>query len=140
MEVILDLGRKPHARFQRRAEILCDRDITREDLLSAVERLGDFGHDNRAGIEGTLHRISAMRNRKGSIVGLTCRVGRAVNGHVDMIRDLLEGESFVGLPGTLSNRKDIKNVLSVLYHNPWQLNFLLTREALGTTLLLHPQL
>ena len=53
--------------------------------------MGDFGSDNRAGVQGTLHRISAMRSRKGTIVGLTCRVGRAVTGHVDMIRDILDG-------------------------------------------------
>lgn len=66
--------------------------ITKDDLTHAVEALGDFGGDNRAGVEGTLHRISAIRNRKGAVVGLTCRVGRAVTGHIDMIRDMLDGE------------------------------------------------
>lgn len=66
--------------------------ITWDDLKAAEDAVGDFGSDNRAGIQGTLHRISAMRNRKGTIVGLTCRVGRAVTGHVDMIRDILDGE------------------------------------------------
>ena len=64
--------------------------------------MGEFGGDNRAGVEGTLHRISGIRNRRGSVVGLTCRVGRAVTGHVDMIRDLLgQGQSllFLGRPG-----------------------------------------
>ncbi len=65
--------------------------ITKDDLAHAEAALGDFGGDNRAGVEGTLHRISAIRNRKGSIVGLTCRVGRAVTGHIDMIRDVLDG-------------------------------------------------
>ena len=55
----------------------------------AQSAIGEFGGDNRAGIEGTLHRISAIRSRKGAIVGLTCRVGRAVTGHVDMARNLL---------------------------------------------------
>lgn len=54
--------------------------------------MGEFGGDNRAGVQGTLHRISAIRNRRGSIVGLTCRVGRAVTGHIDMIRDILDGQ------------------------------------------------
>jgi hypothetical protein len=68
--------------------------ITKEDLAHAEAALGEFGGDNRAGVEGTLHRISAIRNRKGAVVGLTCRVGRAVTGHIDMIRDILAG----GLP------------------------------------------
>lgn len=65
--------------------------ITWEDLAAAEQAVGTFGGDNRAGVQGTLHRISAIRNRKGTIVGLTCRVGRAVTGHIDMIRDMLEG-------------------------------------------------
>lgn len=67
--------------------------ITWEDLAAAEQAVGTFGGDNRAGVQGTLHRISAIRNRKGTIVGLTCRVGRAVTGHIDMIRDMLEGGS-----------------------------------------------
>ena len=67
--------------------------MTREDLDAAALALGDFGGDNRAGVEGTLHRISAIRNRRGAVVGLTCRVGRAVTGHIDMIRDILDCES-----------------------------------------------
>lgn len=68
------------------------RQITREDLEAAEAAVGEFGGDNRAGVQGTLHRISAIRNRRGTVVGLTCRVGRAVTGHIDMIRDILEGE------------------------------------------------
>jgi stage III sporulation protein SpoIIIAA len=64
--------------------------ITWEDLAAAEAAVGDFGGDNRAGVQGTLHRISAIRNRKGTIIGLTCRVGRAVTGHIDMIRDILD--------------------------------------------------
>lgn len=67
-----------------------------EELEYAQNAVGEFGGDNRAGIEGTLHRISAIRSRNGVIVGLTCRVGRAVSGRVDMIRDLLPfGESIL---------------------------------------------
>lgn len=76
--------------------------ITRDDLAAAVAALGEFGGDNRAGVAGTLHRISAIRNRKGDIVGLTCRVGRAVTGHIDMIRDIVEVPNsllFLGRPG-----------------------------------------
>lgn len=64
--------------------------VSQEELQEAERAIGEFGGDNRAGIEGTLHRISAIRSRKGTLVGLTCRVGRAVTGHVDMVRDLLE--------------------------------------------------
>lgn len=66
--------------------------VNRADLEAASAAVGVFGADNRAGIPGTLHRISAIRNRKGTVVGLTCRVGRAVSGHVDLIQDILEGE------------------------------------------------
>ncbi|KAM3255379.1 hypothetical protein ACQJBY_048594 [Aegilops geniculata] len=76
--------------------------ISQLELEEAQRAVGEFGGDNRAGIEGTLHRISAIRSRKGMVVGLTCRVGRAVNGHVDMVRDLLnykESILFLGRPG-----------------------------------------
>ncbi|CAI5527359.1 unnamed protein product [Closterium sp. Naga37s-1] len=104
LEVVLDLGRRPEARFlgDGGAEYLQEAEVTRGDLESACESIGAFGGDNRAGVEGTLHRISAIRNRKGDVVGLTCRVGRAVTGHVDMVRDLLHhGQSllFLGRPG-----------------------------------------
>jgi hypothetical protein len=65
--------------------------VTREELDAAAAAVAPFGCDNRAGIAGTLHRISALRSRQGNVVGLTCRVGRAVSGHVDMINDILEG-------------------------------------------------
>ena len=140
MKVILDLGRRPEARFLgvgggeylRDAEVSASADpktqanavqvacvlvvmdsshapahaslchqwrtpgvqITWDDLKAAESAVGDFGSDNRAGVQGTLHRISAMRSRKGTVVGLTCRVGRAVTGHVDMIRDILDGDPY----------------------------------------------
>ena len=102
IEVILDLGRRPEARFPGQAEYLSEQVISKTDLEHCIERVGTFGGDNRAGIEKTLHRISAMRNRAGTIIGLTCRVGRAVFGTVEMIRDLVEaGQSILllGRPG-----------------------------------------
>ena len=102
VEVVLDLGRIPEARYPGRALVLGDRPLTRDDLEATVSRLGSFGADNRAGIERTLHRISAIRNRRGDVVGLTCRIGRAVFGTVAMVRDLLDsGESLLlmGRPG-----------------------------------------
>ncbi len=102
LEVVLDLGRAPEARYPGRAQLLDQRPIERSDLAAVVQRLGSFGGDNRAGIERTLHRISAIRNRGGEVVGLTCRVGRAVFGTVAMVRDLLDsGQSLLlmGRPG-----------------------------------------
>ena len=102
LEVVLDLGRIPEARYPGRVSALGDRAITRDDLAVVVDKLGRFGADNRAGIERTLHRISAIRNRQGEVVGLTCRVGRAVFGTVAMVRDLLDSAKsllLMGRPG-----------------------------------------
>ena len=102
VELVLDLGRQPEARFPEAGEFLSDQAVTREDIAYVVERVGRFGKDNRAGLERTLHRISAIRNRVGDIIGLTCRVGRAVFGTVDILRDVIEsGESILllGRPG-----------------------------------------
>jgi stage III sporulation protein SpoIIIAA len=102
LEIVLDLGRTPEARFPGREEPLGELEITAEDLDFVVARIGEFGDDNRAGIERTLHRISAIRNRKGRVVGLTLRVGRAVFGTIGIIRDIVEsGRSILllGRPG-----------------------------------------
>lgn len=102
IEIVLDLGRQPEARYPGRAFYLNESMVTHEDLHYAESRVGHFTRDNRAGIERTLHRISAIRNRLGNIVGLTCRVGRAIFGTVDIIRDLVEsGRSILlmGRPG-----------------------------------------
>ena len=88
LEVVLDLGRLPEARFPSGDIILDEREITRDDLDYLVRQIGDFGDDNRAGMERTLHRISAIRNRKGQVVGITCRAGRAVFGTIKIIEDL----------------------------------------------------
>jgi stage III sporulation protein SpoIIIAA len=102
VELVLDLGRLPEARFPDGGEFLSNLAVTREDIAYVVGRIGRFGKDNRAGIERTLHRISAIRNRVGDVIGLTCRVGRAVFGTVDILRDVIEaGESILllGRPG-----------------------------------------
>ncbi|MDX2271122.1 MAG: R3H domain-containing nucleic acid-binding protein [Cyanobacteriota bacterium] len=102
VEVVLDLGRQPEARFPGQAEILSPQPVTRQQLDHVISQVGEFSGDNRAGIESTLHRISAIRNRQGSIIGLTCRVGRCVIGVIDIIRDLVEqGKSILllGRPG-----------------------------------------
>lgn len=102
IEIVMDLGRRPEARFQHDEIDLLDLDVTREDLSFVNDRIGNFGEDNRAGIERTLHRISAIRNRSGEIVGLTCRIGRAVFGTIAIVSDLIEsGQSvlLLGRPG-----------------------------------------
>ncbi len=102
LEVILDLGRLPTARFVDEETALSNVELTRAELDHVIERVGTFDADNRAGIERTLHRISAIRNRRGAVVGLTLRVGRAVYGTVDIIQDIIEsGKSvlILGRPG-----------------------------------------
>ena len=102
LEIVLDLGRIPEGRFPQGEVSLGEDVVTKEDLAYVVGRIGQFGDDNRAGIERTLHRISAIRNRRGEVVGLTCRVGRAVRGTVALIRDVIEqGQSILilGRPG-----------------------------------------
>ena len=90
LEVILDLGRVPTARYVDGEVVLSEREVVRADLDYVISRIGDFDADNRAGMERTLHRISGIRNRRGQVVGLTCRVGRAVYGTSEIIQDLIE--------------------------------------------------
>jgi stage III sporulation protein SpoIIIAA len=102
IEVVMDLGRRPEARFPDGEVTLLDREIGEADIAYVVDHIGTFGDDNRAGIERTLHRISAIRNRNGKIVGLTCRIGRAVYGTIEIINDFVEtGKSLLimGRPG-----------------------------------------
>lgn len=99
IEVILDLGRLPEARFTTGEIVLSDAEVTEADIEMVITRTGDFGSDNRAGIERTLHRISAMRNRKGQVIGLTCRVGRAIYGTIEIIRDIVLSDKSILLLG-----------------------------------------
>ena len=102
LEVVLDLGRLPTARYPDREVVLDEHEVTEQDIEHVVAAVSEFGDDNRAGIPRTLHRISAIRNRRGRIVGLTCRVGRSVSGSAGAIRDLVEsGRSvlLLGAPG-----------------------------------------
>src|SRR5439155_1409293 len=102
LEIVMDLGRLPEARFTGREDTLAQREVSAEDLAYVISHIGQFGGDNRAGIERTLHRISALRNRAGKVVGLTLRVGRAVYGTMEIIRDVVEsGRSILllGRPG-----------------------------------------
>ncbi len=102
LEVVMDLGRLPEARYPGREVVLSHSEVTEEQIQFVMDRIGDFGLDNRAGIERTLHRISCIRNRRGKVVGLTCRVGRAVYGTIRVIEDLVLGGAnilLLGRPG-----------------------------------------
>ncbi len=102
LEIVLDLGRVPTARYVEGEVVLLEEEVTRDDIDAIVNNIGAFDADNRAGLERTLHRISGIRNRRGDVVGLTCRVGRAVYGTIDIIQDLIEsGQSvlIMGPPG-----------------------------------------
>jgi stage III sporulation protein SpoIIIAA len=99
LEVVMDLGRRPEARYPGRDVFLSPKEVTAEDIEYVVSRIAAFGDDNRAGIERTLHRISAIRNRKGRIVGLSCRVGRAVFGTITLIKELVESSKSILLLG-----------------------------------------
>ena len=118
LEVVLDLGREPEARFVSGDASLSSHGVEVDDLQGVIDRLGEFGDDNRAGIERTLHRISAIRNRRGRIIGLTCRIGRAVFGTIKMIEDLaFSGKNILllGRPGVgkTTMLRETARVLSV---------------------------
>ena len=102
LEVVMDLGRPPEARFPKYEIVLSPKEVTHENIEYVTSRIGTFSTDNRAGIERTLHRISAIRNRQGRIVGITCRIGRAVLGTVKLIEDLVQSGKnilLLGRPG-----------------------------------------
>ncbi|KAL3523506.1 hypothetical protein ACH5RR_016340 [Cinchona calisaya] len=100
IEVVMDLGRKPLARFPSGDWVISEQPVKLEDLHHAISKVGEFSDDNRSGIDHSLHRISAIRNRNMQIIGLTCRVGRAVSGSGEIIRDLVEGGGFPGVGKT----------------------------------------
>ena len=117
LEIILDLGRSPEARYKDRELILNPAEVTERDIDYVVSRVSTFSGDNRAGIERTLHRISAIRNREGQVIGLTCRVGRAVYGTIAIIQDIVaSGESILllGRPGVgkTTRLREIARVLA----------------------------
>ncbi len=121
LEVVLDLGREPEARFVAGDASLSEQEVDAADLQGVMERLGEFGDDNRAGIERTLHRISAIRNRRGKVIGLTCRIGRAVFGTIKIIEDLaFSGKNILllGRPGVgkTTMLRETARVLSVEAH------------------------
>ena len=121
VEVILDLGRLPEVRLSDSTELIAGDDITHIDIQYLISKISEFGDDNRAGIERTLHRISVIRNRKGTPVGITCRVGRAIEGTIKNIEDLvLSGENvlLLGKPG-VGKTTMLREVAScLLYTSP----------------------
>jgi stage III sporulation protein SpoIIIAA len=118
IEIVLDLGRLPEARFfENKTEYLSDNLVTQDQIDCIVNRISDFGGDNRSGIEKTLHRISCIRNRRGKIIGLTMRVGRAVFGSVDILLDIVNsGKSILILggpgQGKTTKLREISRILS----------------------------
>jgi len=118
VEIVLDIGRRPEVRFSGGStDYLSYRTIVWQDLDHILKRLGKFNRDNRAGIEKTLHRISSLRNREGTVIGLTCRIGRAIFGTVSIIRELLEQRKSIlllGRPGVGKTTaiREIARVLS----------------------------
>ena len=117
IEIIIDLGRRPEARFTTGPEYLSQKIISWQDIEYITKRISKFSNENRAGIERTLHRISCIRNRQFLINGLTCRIGRAIFGTICLIRDLLEsGHSILilGKPGVGKTTiiREIARVLS----------------------------
>jgi stage III sporulation protein SpoIIIAA len=121
LEIVMDLGREPSVRYRSGEQLLSGLLIEQQDLEYVISHIGDFGEDNRAGIERTLHRISAIRNRKGKVVGLTCRVGRAVYGTIAIIRDIVEsGRSLLllGRPGVgkTTMLREVARVLADEFH------------------------
>ncbi|MEN3002305.1 MAG: R3H domain-containing nucleic acid-binding protein [Armatimonadota bacterium] len=120
LEVVLDLGRMPEARFMNRTIRLENAQVEEYDLKYVADRIGEFGKDNRAGIPRTLHRISAIRNRQGRIIGLTCRVGRAIYGTIDIIHDIVaSGKNILllGKPGVgkTTRLREVARVLADEY-------------------------
>ncbi|MBM9603277.1 R3H domain-containing nucleic acid-binding protein [Desulfopila inferna] len=116
VEVVMDLGRPAEARFPGSVVPLSTHPVNHDDIAHTLALVGDFTADNRAGIERTLHRISAIRNRKGKIIGMTIRVGRAIYGTIEILRDLIEtGDNllFVGRPGVGKTTK-LREVARVL--------------------------
>ncbi|DBA73619.1 TPA: hypothetical protein ACH3X2_009774 [Trebouxia sp. C0005] len=118
VEVVLDLGRPVLARFANTDQLLSAAPLAKQELQEVTSKVSDFGGDNRAGIDRCLHRISCIRNRDGQIVGLTCRVGRAIAGSANMAADVvLSGKSILllGRPG-VGKTTAIRDISSMLAH------------------------
>ncbi len=99
IEVVLDLGRKPEARYAGKTIYLRDNPVKEEEIGKVISKVGTFDRDNRAGIEKTLHRISGIFNRREEVIGLTCRVGRAIYGTAESIRDIIRSDNSILLLG-----------------------------------------
>lgn len=103
IEIVLDIGRTPEIRHSDgKIEYIGEDTVNSEDIEYITSRIQEFTSDNRSGIPGTLHRISAIRNRQGKVIGLTCRIGRVVTGTIACIKDFCmmnKSILFLGRPG-----------------------------------------
>lgn len=103
IEVVFDLGRIPQGLFSKGKNILLgEKNVTTEMIEDVCTQIGEFNRSNRAGLEGTLHRISCIRNKNDKIIGLTMRVGRSITGTIEIIKDYLNQNKsllLLGPPG-----------------------------------------
>ncbi|MFH0702931.1 MAG: AAA family ATPase [bacterium] len=118
IEIVLDLGRLAEVRYlDERIEYFGQENVSQQDINYVINKIDEFTADNRSGIPGTLHRISAIKNRKGNVIGLTCRVGRVVTGTINCVKDLALTQKnmlFLGKPGVGKTTKlrEIARLLS----------------------------
>ncbi|WP_018962798.1 R3H domain-containing nucleic acid-binding protein [Coprothermobacter platensis] len=120
VDIVLDLKRPPVIRFSASQNVWDDVLVSEDDIQYVVQHIGSFGKDNRAGLEGTLHRISCMRNRQGKIIGLTIRIGRAIYGVVDPLESYFTQDKSIllmGRPGVGKTTllREVARLLSVDY-------------------------
>lgn len=123
-EIALQEGRPPSLWLGNRF-VEGERVVEPSDLEAVKQKLKaeyqvEFREDGRAGISGTLHRISALYDRYGILVGMTIRLARVVKGLADpIIPFLLDGKSLliIGPPGVGKTTllRDVIRQLAIIY-------------------------
>jgi stage III sporulation protein SpoIIIAA len=117
LEIVADIGRPLEFRYPEGSTYITDVIVDEAFLKQSLSSVTQFGPDNRAGINGTLHRISKIVDRQSRPVGLTCRVGRPMLGTITIIEDLIAAGSnilIIGAPGVGKSTKlrDVARLLS----------------------------